>query len=554
MAGLHVAQSIPAVSRDEGVPDFMPELTRRQSGIALDEAPDSFWVSLRYFNFYRLSLAAVFLLAALIFGDSLNLGGHERRLFLVCSGAYLAAAIAFQALLSRWPKLFDWQLSAHVVVDIVALVVLMYASGGIRSGIGVMLLISLAAAALVSGGALMLFYAALASIALLLEQSYWVLIHDAGTANYLQPGLLAIGCFVTAIITNQLAQRVIVNERVARLRGRDLSNQLRINQLVIQDIQDAVLVVDANGLVRQQNRAIANLLGGRAPELDQIESYSPAISEALVRWRDKGGAASVAFRLPESGRQVRARFIAAGLEGEEFTIAFLEDQSRLEQEAQQLKLAALGRLTANIAHEIRNPLSAITHAGELLQEESTSQATGRLVSIIRENALRLDRMVRDVLELSRRDRGQLQTVYLAAFLESFVEQFALSERTDRAIFKVDAPDSIQVKCNVEHLHRIVWNLCRNAWRHGSKRRASVRLTVSQDSGRIELRVADDGPGVPSELEAQLFEPFFTTYSGGTGLGLFIARELCSANGAELAYVGTREGGATFRILWLTNPK
>lgn len=527
----------------------LPVAVRRDS--RHEATSDSFWVSLRYFNFYRLSLAAVFMLAALVFGDSLNLGGHERGLFLTVAGGYLAAAIFFQAVLSRWSLFFDWQLSIHVVADIVALVFLMYASGGIRSGLGVMLLISLAAAALVSGGALMLFYAALASIALLIEQSYWVLIHDASTANYLQPGLLSIGCFVTAIITNQLAQRVIVNERVARMRGRDLANQLRINQLVIQDIQDAVLVVDSNGLVRQQNRAVAALLGGQAPELDQIDSYSVAISDALRQWRDHRGPAAIAFRMPQSGRQVRARFIAAGLEGEQFAIVFLEDQSRLEEQARQLKLAALGRLTANIAHEIRNPLSAITHAGDLLREESTSRSTERLVRIIRENALRLDRMVTDVLELSRRDRGRPEALVLGEFLDGFIEQFIQAEQIPPGVFGVNADPLAQVHCDREHLHRIVWNLCRNAWRHGSRGPGSVRISVTRQAAHIELSVADDGSGVPKELEGQLFEPFFTTYSGGTGLGLYIARELCAANGAELAYAG-HSGGAVFRIQWPAN--
>ena len=216
-----------------------------------------------------------------------------------------------------------------------------------------MLLTSLAGAALVSRGALMLFYAAMASIALLLEQSYWVLVHDASTANYLQPGLLSIGYFATALITNQLAQRVIRNERVARQRGNDLASQLRINQLVIQDVQDGILVVDSNGLVRQQNPAVSAMLGRLAPELDQIEAYSKELAENLASWRSGIGPGNRVLKMSEAGRNVRARFVNVGVDGGSFSLVFLEDQSRLEEQAQQLKLAALGRLTANIAHEIR---------------------------------------------------------------------------------------------------------------------------------------------------------------------------------------------------------
>ena len=185
---------------------------------AADTQPDSFWVSLRYFNVYRLLLAGVFLAAVLIYGDSLNFGSHNLALFKYVSGAYLLLAVVFQLLLERLRSYFNFQLSLHVVTDIVASVLLMNASDGFRSGLGVMLLISLAAAALVSRGALTLFYAALASIAVLLEQTYWVLTFDHNTANYVQPGLLSIGYFATALITNQLAQRVIRQERVMRQR------------------------------------------------------------------------------------------------------------------------------------------------------------------------------------------------------------------------------------------------------------------------------------------------------------------------------------------------
>ncbi len=525
-----------------------PSLLSRPS-----DATESFWVSLRYFNFYRISVAAVFLLAVVAYGDLLNLGSHAPRLFSVVSSTYLTLAIGFQVVMRKWPEYFDMQLSTHVIVDILALVLMMYASSGFRSGIGVMLLTSLAGAALVSRGALMLFYAALASIALLLEQSYWVLTHDAGTASFFQPGLLSIGYFATALITNQLAQRVIVNERVARQRGTDLADQLRINQLVIHDVQDAILVVDSNGLVRQQNPAIDALMGCVAPELDQIESYSPDLAAHLTRWRNGDGQAVLMLHFPGSGKRVRARFIAAGVEGGSYTLVFLEDQSRLQDQAQQLKLAALGRLTANIAHEIRNPLSAITHAGDLLREESKDAGRNRLVAIIRDNAERLDRMVRDVLELSRRDRIQLQAIDLAAFLSTFIDEFVQRNSIDRSVFFVDVPADMSIEFDRVHFNQIIWNLVRNAWRHCRKQVASVHILFQRRPNQLELHIVDDGDGIPTHLQSQLFEPFFTTFSSGTGLGLYIARELCAANGTSLEYVD-RPVGANFRILWQLNQR
>src|SRR5947209_12241016 len=253
---------------------------------------DSFWVSLRYFNFYRIAVAAIFLLAALIFGDALSLGSHDIVAYTYSSVIYLALAVVFHVVLRKVPEYFNLQLTAHVVTDVVLIVILMYASSGIRSGLGVMLLISLAGAALVSRGTLTLFYAALASIAVLLEQSYWVLVEDQSTANFLQPGLLSIGYFATALITNRLARRVILNERLARQRGADLADQFRINRLIIRDVQDGVLVVDAPGRVQLHNPRAADLLGRVVPDSSRIEDFSKELAQRLVAWRAGEGASS----------------------------------------------------------------------------------------------------------------------------------------------------------------------------------------------------------------------------------------------------------------------
>jgi two-component system, NtrC family, sensor histidine kinase PilS len=508
---------------------------------------DSFWVSLKYFNFYRIAVAAIFLLSALIFGDALSLGTHDLATFTYASIVYLGLAVAFDIILRKAPAYFNLQLTLHVATDIVAVSILMYASSGIRSGLGVMLLISLAGAAVVSRGTLMLFYAALASIAVLLEQSYWVLIHDASTANFLQPGLLSIGYFATALITNRLAQRLILNERLAKQRGADLADQLQINRLIIRDVQDGVLVVDANGKVHLHNPRVADLIGRMIPELTQVETFSEELAQRLVAWRAGRGPSSVSMRFADSGRLVRGRFVSAGVAG--FSLVFLEDLSKLQEQAQQLKLAALGRLTASIAHEIRNPLSAITHAGDLLHEEQRNPQRERMVQIIRDNARRLERMVHDVLELSRRDRVQPEAIRVRPYLLTFIEEFAQNEgQIPGESFSVEAADDVSIEFDRAHLNQVLWNLLHNAWRHCRRLVGSVRIAVSRRANRVELHVIDDGEGVPKALQAQLFEPFFTTFASGTGLGLYIARELCAANGASLDYLD-RGPGADFRILW-----
>src|SRR4030088_992522 len=215
-----------------------------------------------------------------------------------------------------------------------------------------MLLISRAGAALVSRGTLTLFYAALASIAVLLEQSYLVLVHDSSPANYLQPGLLSIGYFATALITNRLARRLILNERLAQQRGADLADQLRINKLIIRDVQDGVLVVDAHGRVHLHNPRAADLLGRLVPDLSRIEGFLGELrprafarrgrpgggAQRLAPGRPSQGASSVNVQFSESGRLVRARFVSAGVAGGSSSLVFLEDLSKLQEQAQQLKL------------------------------------------------------------------------------------------------------------------------------------------------------------------------------------------------------------------------
>ena len=500
--------------------------------VAEESTPRTYWTLLRYFNFYRIALAAAFFAVTLIYGDALSLGSHSLELFRYSALAYLAAAIAFHGALRDMHGRFNVQLSLQMAVDIAAITLLMYASGGIRSGLGVMLLISLTGAAIVAPRRLSYLYAALAAIALLLEQGYWVLVHDSPPANFVQPGLLAIGCFATAGVTSWLAQRVAANEALARQRGRSLETQTRVNQLVIEDMHDGVVVLDRQGRVVQHNPQAQRLLG-------ESRLLGALIADILPGF---GAAADFEVR----GRHLGVRMLDAGTE-EVFRVLFLEDTTRAREEAQQLKLAALGRLTANIAHEIRNPLAAISHAAELLGEERRDSQRGRLTRIIHDNTLRLERLVAEVLQLSRRDRQSPERIHLRRWLLPFIEEFVANESVPPERFKVEAPAEAAIEFDPGHLHQVMWNLLRNAVRYARAEPAAIRISARTAGDRVELSVIDNGPGVPPSSLGQLFEPFFTTDSLGTGLGLYLARELCAANRALLEYV-REASGAHFRVV------
>jgi two-component system sensor histidine kinase PilS (NtrC family) len=511
-----------------------------------ERTPDSFWISLGYFNLYRVAVATLFLSLSVVYQDALSLTSYSLQLFRYVCGAYLVLAVMFQVLLRHLREYFNAQLTLQVCLDVVALTLLLYASGGFRSGLGVMLVVSLIGAAILAPRRLSFLYASLAAIALLLEQGYWVLRHDAPANTFLQPGLLAMGCFAASGITGWLAQKVAANERLALQRGRELETQTRVNQLVLQDMHDGVLVLDRDGRIVQHNPQAQLLLRAERLLGIDIEALEPRFAERWRAWRAGRVPQRAAVDFPVRGRDLGLRLLDTGTEGG-FSVLFVEDTTRAREQAQQLKLAALGRLTANIAHEIRNPLAAISHASELLQEEKRGEDRERLTRIIHDNTQRLERLVSDVLQLNRRDRVSAEPLRLKPWLREFLVEFITNEGVAPSDFALDALGDPWVEFDREHLHQVMWNLLRNAARYAHPAPESVRIALRAYGDRVELSVIDNGPGVSASSQGHLFEPFFTTDSKGTGLGLYLARELCTANEASLEYVSDMPG-AHFRIL------
>ncbi|MBU0594553.1 MAG: PAS domain-containing protein [Gammaproteobacteria bacterium] len=512
-------------------------------------SPDAYWKSLHYFNLYRLIVSGLFVTIFVFFGAMPVYGEQSAGMFLIVSSLYVVFSTLMTLTIStRWPA-FNLQLSAHTLGDVVFIVLLMHASGGIKSGLGLLLVVALAASSLICKGRQAMFYAAMASIAVLLEQSYQLFVLGVED-DYFQAALLSMGFFATAGMGYFLSRQVVESERLAEQKSIDLENLSQVNALVIQSMQDGVMVVDDKGRVRSHNAQCERLLGtpSRFRRDLRLYDYAPAIAERLARWRSDHTLHFPPLRVSATGKQISTRFSPIESGAEAGAVVFLEDVSQQQAQSQQVKLAALGRLTANIAHEIRNPLSAIGHATQLLQEEEHDKTEARLLQIIRDNTLRLDRMVQDVLQLNRRDRAQRETLNLDIFLGGFIEQFCLAEKIPAAAISLEMDTHPIVCFDRSHLHQILWNLCRNAWRHSQQSDASIRLYVSAAhlDNVVQIDVIDDGPGVDKGLAGQLFEPFFTTFSSGTGLGLYIAREICEANNASLDYIEVAPGGQ-FRI-------
>jgi len=511
--------------------------------------PESFWTSLAYFSVLRVLVAGFFLTAYLMYGESFNLGAHRGSMFLVTDIVYGVFALAFLAWGTRARPHFDLLLTAEIMVDIVAMALMIYASGGLRSGMGYMLMVVLAAASLVGQGRMILFYAAAATVAVLFVQGYQFLELHADMGDFFQAGITSIGFFTIAISGRLLARRIVANEELARLRGVALAEQLEISEQVMRDMQDGVLVVNRDGELRQFNQQALTLLdvATRDVQYTDINAISRELGALLVRWWRGEILDQEVFRPAGSGRMLQARFFTAG-QGEKALI-YIEDLAQAQAQAQQIKLAALGRLTANLAHEIRNPLAAISQAAELLPEEARHEMQLRLARIISDNAQRLNRLVAEVLELGRRDRAHPELIHLKSFLAAFIEELSPHDPEAGGRIALEAKDDLNIRFDRGHLHRVLWNLLTNALRHGSGAPGGVRILVRAlpSTLPVELRVIDDGPGIEAEARHQVFEPFYTTHGAGTGLGLYIARELCEANGASLDVAENAPGGH-FRIV------
>ena len=267
------------------------------------------------------------------------------------------------------------------------------------------------------------------------------------------------------------------------------------------------------------------------------------------RWQEDFSEVLPPFKVDATQRLLRVRHvrIGSGLNGG--TLIYLEDLGRAQSDAQQMKLAAMGRLTASIAHEVRNPLSAINQAAQLLEEDGSVAPEGeRLLSMIRNNAKRIDRIVGEVLQLNRRDRQQPEVIDYSEFIYSLVEEVVQAEDIPPASVIIQCPSELYVLFDRGHLSQIMWNLVRNAWQHCQKKDGSIHIMgrAGYMGDAVISELSDDGPGIPAELRAQIFEPFFTTRPGGTGLGLYIARELADANGAALELL-PKGPGANFRL-------
>jgi two-component system sensor histidine kinase PilS (NtrC family) len=515
------------------------------TGATAIQYPDSFWRSLKHLNGFRVYLGIFFAVSA-IFVDRFSWLSHEHiRAFILLALGYAALTWPFGLMLRRRRPGFEQQLVSQLILDSLVLVALMHLGGGKDTGLGLLVMVFMAAAGLHARTRGMLLIPSAATLALLVEQGYAYASGEA-VQGFAQAGLLAVGFFMVASLSHVLARGTLAAAELAGAKEQEVASLEKVNARVIQDLPYGVLVVDGRDQLLQANGQASAWLQCRLAPHISLRACAPMLSDLLDAWKRGETRLDTLFKNPD-GRHFRARLMELDALRSEGAVIVLEDLSELEQEAQKLKLAALGRLTANLAHEIRNPLSAVRHAAQLLAEDVPDGApASKLTRIIEDNVTRLNRMVEDVLLLNRRDRLSRESIPLVPFLDDFIAQFQGSERLPADLIDIEVPADIVVDFDRTHLHQILWNLLRNALRHCSRAPGSISIRAAERSGRCVIEVYNDGDPIPPDLLARLFEPFYTTDSRGTGLGLHIARELAEANHAELSCL-VRDEGALFRL-------
>lgn len=515
--------------------------------------PDQDIKLLRIFNYYRVALAFVLLLSYVNETSRIFVGIAQPKLFVATASLYLLATLMLVPIFHKATELRTRQIVINLVADIAALSLMTYASGGVSSGLGNLITFSVAAGSLLLHGRFATFYAAIASIAIIALEMYRSIVDLTPLPQHLQAGILGMLYFGTAYFIRGVSRQVNASEKLARERADNIQKLQKINQLIIQRMRTGVIVCSDNGTIRMTNQAALQLMD-ESDDLKPDSLLPDPLMERLMEWRYNPMKRPSPFKLKSDDREIQANFAVFEKSIDSDVLIFLDDTSKTLQQAQQLKLASLGQLTANIAHEIRNPLGAISHASQLLSEsENLDDGDHRLSHIIQQHSRRLNKTIENVLQLSRREPPHPEAVPLKSWLDNFAAEY-LHNGEPGAKFSIDiTPEDLEIYVDPTQFNQVINNLCSNGLRYSEAKTgiAAVRFKggINPDSELPYLEVIDHGAGVSAQAKQHLFEPFYTTERTGTGLGLHISRELCEANNARLIHDQQYQDGCCFRIIF-----
>jgi two-component system sensor histidine kinase PilS (NtrC family) len=509
------------------------------------------WSLLKIFLIYRLILASLFTILLYSRLENELLGHFHNDLYIYSSQTYLILTI-LSVICIFW-RIISYASQAQLLIftDIVLLTLLMHACGGIKSGIGILLAVSIAAGGLLIGGRCSLLFAALASLAVLTEQVVTSNYRNFDTSFYTYAGMLGAAFFTIAMLSYILAKRGEETLQIADQHMQTITKLEDLNKYIIQHLQSGIIIVNQQHVIQAFNKAALRLTNLVAQPND-ISDISVHLKYAFKAWLIKPDHDTLSLQIPDQA-EIHCRFVKLPTDYETFYMIVLEDNTLYNQRLQQSKLASLGQLTASIAHEIRNPLGAISHAGQLLAENhDLSDQDQRLLAIIQNHTKRVNQIIEDILQLSRRGESRQEKIQLNTWLETYLNNLMLENEKDVEHFQLIAADKpVNVFIDPGHLKQILDNLCQNALRYGKPELGKITLRPFYLTGKSPcLEITDNGPAISLENLKHLFEPFYTTSSTGVGLGLYISRELAELNQAKLSYHVNNNGCSCFRLCLL----
>ena len=511
--------------------------------------PVADWAALRLLNQFRLLVAVV--LAAVYYAEDLHgqLGERDATLFEVAHLFWTVLTLAFTYLIRiRRPSVAS-QLYLQSYLDLLCIATLMYASGGVQSGLAPMIVIGLVLLSQLLPLRAALLFAAIATLVVIGEELLARVVYGPSAANLEQAALLGASLFLVAWLMTVPVRRLVsrdISEPTSFRAGLDVEQIAQLNEEIVQELDSGVIVVDSAGDVQLINDTARELLGAEfAPLPMPLSRLCPALHRDLKDSRHSPGRSERPVRVSASGQTALPRYIPLSGGG---VLVKVDDHARILQQFQQLKLASLGRLSASIAHEVRNPLGAISHAVQLLQEsDALGDEDAKLLEIAARHTVRIDRIVEDVLQVSNREAAAGTPLDLADELDAFRTRFLEENGLPNEALACNVEPGATALFDAGQLDQVLWNLCTNARLHNDGDAVHVLVAAwSTGRGAVVIDVIDDGRGIDDEARERLFEPFHSTHVQGSGLGLYIVRQLCELNGADIACV-PRDGGAHFRI-------
>ena len=507
---------------------------------------------LYFFTLYRVLEAAILSMVAFSPAGEFLLTITNPGLLQSIVVLYVVASLALLVASYRSQIPAPNQAAIGLAIDLVVAAGTLATTTGSQGGIALLMLFNVGAGALILPQRAGLGFAAAASTLVLVDSLYHRTFDPLNARPMAESVMFSVTYLATAVLCELLSRQVTESQALAERRGEELANQAEINELVIRRMRTGILVVDGDHQVKVCNEAAWALLGKPSPDRKQLADIAPELHKALGRWR--GGRSEIPrpMTLAEGAPEVLPRFVSLSLTDNLYLI-FLDDSRLYSDRAEELTLATLGRLSASIAHEIRNPLAAINYSVQLLEEATElPEADRRLLEIIHTQCQRMNGIVQDILGLARRERSQPETIDVAQFARRFVDEYRASHPLETDILQSVAERSTLAMADPRHLHQVLTILVQNALTYGRMPGEPAKVTVSVRSGPPgappELNVLDRGPGIPPAVAEQIFTPFYTTSEHGTGLGLYIAQQLCEANQCTLSYQPVPGGGSCFRIV------